>query len=612
MVATAEPVDQPDVLTRDRVAVEDTWDLSQIYPDEAAWEADAARVPELIQTAAAHRGSLDASPMALLVALDEAMELSRVVDRLRVYATLRRDEDTTDQAARARFERAVALAIEAGEALAFLRPEILAMPEGKLAVFATDPVLSRYRHDLDDLQRRRPHIRSVEVEELLAKVADLARAPADAFGALDNADLEYGTVRDEDGREVTLTKARYALLLERRDREVRREAHERLSAAYWNHRHTLASLYASSVRNDVFAAEVRGQASARQAALFEDNLPESVYDSLLAAVREATPAVRRFLDLRRRALGIEHLALYDLRVPLAPEPPRRYAWPEAVDLVLDGLTLLGDRYVADLAEGLATRWVDVHETKGKRSGAYSWGTYGAPPVILMNWNGTLYDVFTLAHEAGHAMHSLLANRAQPYHYAGYPLVLAEVASTVNEVLLAWDLLAKTPADDRLGRFAILNRLADDFVGTVVNQAMYAEFEHRAHAHVEAGQPLTLDVLNDLYGELSADYAPGVAVDDLVRVRWGRIPHFYRAFYVFKYATGMAAAFAFARAIRDEGAPAVERYLGLLAAGGSDYPLELLRRAGVALDTPEPVRAALAEFDAIVSEMGRLVEAGALD
>jgi oligoendopeptidase F len=611
LVATAEPTNPADVLTRDRVPIGETWDLSTIYPDDDAWEAEAARIPHLIETAAAHRGSLDASPMALLTALGDVMALRLAIERLRVYAALRRDEDTTDQAARARYERSIALAVEAGEALAFVQPEILAMPEGKLAVFAVDPVLSSYRHLLADLQRHRGHVRSVEVEEILAQVADVARAPAEAFGALDNADLAYGTVRDEEGREVTLTKGRYGLLIESRNRAVRREASERLMAAYRAHRHTLASLYGASVRNDVFSARVRGFASARQAALFDDNLPEAVYASLIAAVRAARPTLQRYLELRRRTLGLDRLAGYDLRAPLAPEPQRLYEWDEALELVLDGLAPLGDDYVADLAGGFAARWVDVRETKGKRSGAYSWGAYGAPPVILMNWNGTLHDVFTLAHEAGHAMHSLLSDRAQPYHNAGYPLVLAEIASTVNEVLLAWHMLGRLDGGDAVGRFAILNRMADDLIGTVVNQTLYAEFEHRAHALAEEGQPLTLETLSDVWTELSAVYQPEVEFDDLDRLRWARVPHFYRAFYVFKYATGMSAAYAVARAVRDEGAPAVDRYLTFLAAGGSDYPLDLLRRAGVDLATPEPVEAALAELEAIVAEMARLAEAGVL-
>lgn len=614
MTATIAPTDPDrtaDILTRDMIAVEDTWDLTSIYPSDAEWELDAARVPELIETAAAHRGMLGESPMALLVALDDAMGVRRIVERLNTYASLRRDEDTTNPEANARRERSIAFAIQTGEALAFLQPEILSLPEGKLGVFATDPVLGRYRHLLEDLQRRRAYVRSVEVEEVLAQAADVSRAPADAFNALDNADLSYGTVKDDDGNEITLTKARHALLMESKNRQVRKDAHDTLMQAYLEHRFTLASLYASSVRNDVFEAKVRGHRTARAAALFDDNLPESVYDSLIASVREAEPVMRRFLELRREALGLEKLALYDLRVPLAPEPPRSYTYEEAVDLVLDGLSVLGPRYVDDLREGLASRWVDVYETKGKRSGAYSWGTYGANPVILMNWNGTLENVFTLAHEAGHAMHTFYASKAQPYHDYHYTTFLAEIASTVNEVLLTWHLLSQLSPDDLVGRFAILNRFADDFYGTLVVQAMFAEFEHLSHAVVEGGEPLTLDRLNEIYGGLQAAYTPGVEVDDSISNRWSRVPHFYRAFYVFQYATGLSAAVSLARLMRDNGEPAAERYLAMLAAGGSDYSLPLLQRAGVDLTTPEPVRSALAEFERTVAEMESLAAHGVL-
>ena len=605
-------VEQPDVLTRDQVAVEDTWDLTAIYADEENWESDAAGLAEQLAAATAHRGHLGESAERLGRALDDAMAVRLTVERLRVYATLRWHEDTGDSDAMARYERAVALGIEAGEALAFFDPELLALPFERLAELVADPILARYGHLLDDLARHRPHVRSVEVEELLAQGADVARAASDAFTALDNADLEYGRVRDEAGAEVTLTKARHALLLRSKDREVRRGAHEAFSGAYLAHRNTLASLHGASVRKDVYLAKVRHHPSAREAALFDDNIPPSVYDSLIEAVRGARAASERYLRLRQGILGVDRLAVYDLNVPLSPEPERRYGYREAVEIVLNGLGLLGERYVADLRAGFDSRWVDVHETKGKRSGAYSWGVYGAPPVILMNWNGTISDVFTLVHEAGHAMHSLYADAAQPYHDAGYPIFLAEIASTVNEVLLTWHLLDETPADDQLGRFALLNRFADTFFGTAVRQTMFAEFEHRTHAQVEAGEPLTLASLNALYGELYEAYTPGVEVDDAVRINWGRIPHFYRAFYVYQYATGLATAITLARAVRDEGPAAQERYLALLAAGGSDYPLVLLQRAGVDLTSPEPVRVALAEFERVVGEMERLVEEGALE
>ena len=609
--ALVAQVEQPDVLTRDQVALEDTWNLTPIYPDDAAWEAEAGRLPQLVAAAAAHRGRLGESAANLERAIDDAMAVRQAVERLRVYANLRRDEDTSDQTATARYERSVALAVEAGEALAFFEPELLALRVDRLDTLVTDPVVARYAHMLDDLRRRRPHVRSIEVEEVLVQGADVARAASDAFSALDNADLDYGRVRDETGAEVTLTKARHSLLLRSKNRDVRRGAHEALSAAYLAHRYTLAALHGASVRKDVFDAKVRRYPSARREALFGDNLPESVYDSLITAVRAARPALERFLALRRRALGVDALTLYDLYVPLSPEPEQRYDYREAVEIVLGGLGLLGDRYVSDLRAGFNSRWVDVYETKNKRSGAYSSGAYGQPPVMLMNWNGTISDVFTLAHEAGHAMHSFYADAARPYHDAAYPIFLAEIASTVNEVLLTWHLLDQTPEGDAAGRLALLNRFADTFFGTVPRQTMFAEFEHRTHAQAEAGEPLTLDGLSALYGELHETYYPGVEVDDAVRIQWGRIPHFYRAFYVFQYATGMSAAITLARALRDEGAPAQRRYLNFLAAGGSDYPLNTLQRAGIDLTSPEPVRAGLAEFERIVGEMERLVDDGAL-
>ncbi|HEU5430712.1 MAG TPA: oligoendopeptidase F, partial [Thermomicrobiales bacterium] len=535
----------------------------------------------------------------------------QTVERLQVYANLRRDENTADQAAKARYERAVAIAIRAAETLAFVDPELLALPVARFDALAADPALAPYRHTLDDLGRRRPHVRSVEVEQVLAQNADVERGASDAFGALDNADLEYGRVRNERGQVVTLTKARHQLLLRAKDRAVRRAAHETFMRAYIDHEHTLTALYSASVRTDVFQARVHDFPSAREAALFGNNIPTTVYDNLIATIRGGAGVIARALDMRRRVLGVAQLAAYDLHVPLAPRPERDYPYHDAVGIVLDGVGLLGNDYVDALRQGIAERWVDVYETKGKRSGAYSWGAYGKPPVILLNWNGTIDHVFTLAHEAGHAMHSYYADRALPFHEAGYPIFLAEIASTVNEVLLTWRLLAQTPADDPIGRFALLERFADAYMGTVVRQTMFAEFEADAHAMAEAGTPLTLTGLNDLYGSLYAAYTPGVEVTDDVRINWARIPHFYRAFYVYQYATGLSAAISLARAIRDEGEPARRRYLDLLASGGKDYPLVSLQRAGVDLTSPAPVEEGLAEYARVVGEMEQIVDAGAL-
>ncbi|MGN6031897.1 MAG: oligoendopeptidase F [Thermomicrobiales bacterium] len=603
---------ETDLLTRDKIAVEDTWDLDGIFPSSEAWESALAESPALIEAVAAYRGRLGDGASVVKEAFDALYHAEDVLGRVMTWASLRRDEDTTDVERNERYERAVAVAIQAGSVLAFLQPELISLPEGTLPELAADPQLATYKHLLEDLERQRAHVRSEEVEEVLAQFSDVTRAPSDAFNALDNADLSYGKVKDEQGKEIELTKGRFAALQESRDREVRKNAHLAYTQAYLDHGYTLASLYGSSVRKDVVGARIRGYESARQAALFDDNLPDSVYDGLIETVRGGTDILQRYLDLRRRALGVDQLERYDLRVPLAPEPPLRYSYREGVDVVLGGVSALGERYVSDLRGGFDSRWVDVHETKGKRSGAYSWGTYGAPPVILMNWNGTLSDVFTLAHEAGHAMHTFYANAAQPIHLASYPIFLAEIASTVNEVLLTWHLLGREEAIDPVVRFSLLNQFADTYFSTVVTQTMFADFEAVTHAAVENGAPLTRDFLTETFGDLQRIYTPGVNVDERVAIGWGRIPHFYRAFYVFKYATGLSAAINIARAVRDEGEPARERYLAMLSAGGSDYPLDILKRGGVDLTTPEPVRIGLQEFDATVTELERLADEGVLE
>ncbi|MCC6312705.1 MAG: oligoendopeptidase F [Thermomicrobiales bacterium] len=607
----ATDIEHPRQLTRAEVPAEDTWDLTTIYPDDATWETEAARVPEETAVIAAWRGRLGESAEGLRDALDALMRLHLTVERVRVYATLRHHEDMANPTSLARYERSASIGIAVAAATAFFDPELLAIDPTRFAELAADTALTPYRHLLGDVERRRPHTRSIEVEEVLAQQSDVARGASEAFGALDNADLEYGVVGNDLGEPVVLTKGSHAVLLRSKNRGVRRASQEAFIAPYLAHRHTLAALYAASVRGDVFTAKVRGFASARDAALFANAIPGTVYDTLIATVREARPLIARYLDLRRRVLGLRELEVFDLQVPLSPQPEMRYAYRPATEMVLRGLKPLGGEYTADLGSGFANRWVDVLETKGKRSGAYSWGVYGSPPVILMNWNGTIGDVFTLAHEAGHAMHTYYADRAQPYHDAQYPIFLAEIASTVNETLMNWRLVADMPPDDALGRFALLNRFADTFFGTVVRQTMFAEFEERAHARVEAGTPLTLEILDTLYGDLYADYTPGVRVDDSVRINWGRIPHFYRAFYVYQYATGMSAAISLAAAVRDEGETARQRLLNLLRAGGSDYPLNLLSAAGVDLSTPAPIRAGLAEFERTIAAMEAVEASGAL-
>ena len=594
-------------LTRDQVAIEDTWDLGAIFPTVDAWEKELAGVGDQLETVKGYRGRLGEGAALAREALDTIFALQQSVSRIISYAALGRDEDITDNDANVRYERAINVAVRTGQELSFLEPELLALPAETFSGYVADPELVAYRHMLDDLERNRAHVRSAEVEEVLAQMSDVSRTASEAFDALDNADMSYGIVTDEEGRKIELTNGRYAVLQESRNRDVRRESFESLMQAYEDHRYTLTSLYGSSVRKDVVEARVRGHASVRKEALFADNIDEGVYDTLLDRVGAASGEIERYLNLRKRLLGLDELYRYDLRVPLSKEPTRTYSFSEAVEMVLGGAGKLGEQYVSDLRTGFGSRWVDVYETKNKQSGAYSSSVYGATPFILMNWNGTLNDVFTLTHEAGHAMHSFYANQAQPYHLARYPIFLAEIASTVNEVLLNWYLRGLDENQSPERQFALLNRFADGFVGTVINQTMYAEFEQRAHAAAEEGIPLTLDLLNGEWSAVLAKYQPGIVIDDKAAIGWARIPHFYRAYYVYKYATGLTAAISLARAIRDEGEPARVRYLGMLAAGGSDYPLNLLNAAGVDLTQAAPFDSALAEFSETIARMEALAD-----
>lgn len=605
------PVELEAPLLRNQIAEEDTWDLSRIFSTDKDWEAAAARIPPLLATTVAHRGHLrDGASVA--AAIEDMLALRLAMEHVQVYATLRHHEDMADPVRLGRYQRAVSLAIGVGQELSFFEPELLALPAEHYEAIIADPVTAPYRHWLEDIGRRRTHTRSIEVEEVLALSADVGRGPSEVFNALDNADISHGLAHDENGAEVAVTKGRHQLLLRSRDRNVRLEAHAAFMTPYLEHENTLAALYTASVRTDVFASKVRGFASARASALFDNNVPDAVYDNLISEVRAARPVFERFLGLRRTMLQVEDLHTYDLQTPLSPEPEAHYPFQHAVEMVLEALSALGPRYQADLGRGFAERWVDVYESKGKRSGAYSWGAYGAPPVILMNWNGTINDVFTLAHEAGHAMHTFYADAARSYQEAGYPILLAEVASTVNETLMNWYMLSRLAPDDALGRFGLLNRFTDGYYGTVVRQTMFAEFEASAHTLVESQQPVTPQSLSALYADLADAYLPGVSADDALKITWGRIPHFYRAFYVYQYATGLSTALSLAAAIRDEGDPARARYLNLLASGGSDYPLNLLLEAGVDLASGAPVKAGLVEFTAAVDEMESIMNSGALD
>ncbi|HEY8449177.1 MAG TPA: oligoendopeptidase F [Bacillota bacterium] len=596
---------------RDEIAERYRWRLTDIFADEQAWEEAFARVEALLHQADAFRGQVTASAEQLLGCLRWLEAIGQEIARVYTYAMLRHDEDTTHAGHQALFDRAQRLQVRVAEATAFVRPEILAAPAAQIRGYLEQhPQLRLYEHYLDDILRQKDHVLSVELEAVLAQAGEVAEVPHKVFTMLNDADLRFPVITDEDGSPIELTKARYPMLLQRRSRRVRREAFEALTQTYHGVRHTLAAALDGAVKVNLFHARVRRYPSALAAALHDEGIDPAVYDNLIRTTRAHLAPLHRYHALRRRWLGLDALEAYDLHVPLTPEVPFEVSYEEACGMVEEALAPLGPEYVAVLRRAFNERWIDVHENRGKRAGAYSTGgAYGVHPYVLLNWQNDLDSLFTLAHELGHALHSYFSQRHQPYIYAGYKIFVAEVASTVNEGLLVHHLLRVLPDGDRRRR--VLNHYLDDFRGTLYTQVLFAEFEQRIHERAAAGEPLTADALSELYRQLCAEYwGPDVHVDERVGVLWSRIPHFYYGFYVYKYATGFSAATALVDRILAEGDAAVARYLEFLKSGGSDYPLNLLERAGVDLRSPEPIARALRRFDQLIDEFERDVTGSA--
>jgi len=595
--------------TRADIPVELTWDLTPVYADNDRWEADFAAIEPLLAELGGYQGRLGADAATLLAATRLQDRIHQQVYQLAVYAMLKRDEDTTDAIYQALADRVQQLMARVGAAGSFVRPELLALPDGTLdRLLVEEPNLQLYAHVFADLLREKPHVLSAAEENLLAGMSEIADAPGTVFAVLNNADMTYGTVTDESGAEVALTHGRYGRFMQSQQRPLRAEAFLKMHATYQAHRNTCAALYAANVKANVFQARTRKYGSALEAALYGDNIPPAVYNNLIETVHNGLPLLHRYLDLRRRVLGVEQLHMYDLHVPLIGDTAAPIPYAEARQTVLDALHPLGSTYGAAAATGLtAGRWVDVYETPNKRSGAYSWGAYTTPPYILLNYQDTLNDVFTLAHELGHAMHSYFTRQGQPFVYGNYTIFVAEVASTLNEALLTHHLLQQE--DDPKLRLAVVNNELDGFRATLYRQTMFAEFEKLAHETAEAGESLTADRLSELYYGLNKlYYGAGVMSDETIAIEWARIPHFYSSFYVYKYATGISAANALAQGIIREGQPAVDRYLRFLGRGSSTYSMDLLRDAGVDMTSPAPVSQALGVFSARLEEMERLLGA----
>lgn len=596
--------------SRAQVPVGDQWDLTPLYATPASWEEDYQAAQALPDGVASFAGRLAESAAVLAEALEAWFAALRRLDRLYVYAHLRNDQDLGDGANQGMYDRAYSLYTRLASAGSYLAPEVLAIDDATMSAWLEGEVLAPYRFWLRDLLRAKPHTLSAPEERLMAMVSEPLAALQRAYSVLKNVDLSarLPQVSNAEGMGQRLTHASFIEMQENPDRAVRRASFAAYYDEWAGNRATAAATLDGAVKAHIFEARARNHPSARAASLFDDNVDVAVYDALISAVHDALPAFYRYVALRKRLLGVDALHMYDNYVPVVPEVSMRYGYDEAVDVVCRGLVPLGSDYVETARRGLLGGWVDRYENAGKRSGAYSSGCYDSWPYILTNYTGTLDSVFTLAHELGHSMHSLYSNRAQPYHLADYRILVAEVASTTNESLLNQHLLATTP--DRAARAYLVDRQLDSFRATLFRQTMFAEFERAVHAHVEEGQPLTKDWLDATYYDLVKLYfGPSVAFDEEdapIAWEWARVDHFYYNFYVYKYATGMSAAIALASAILQGQDRTLERYLRFLQSGGSDYPLALLKEAGVDLTTPGPVASALAEFERLVGELERLM------
>jgi oligoendopeptidase F len=582
------------------------WRLEDLYEENSLWEADCGKVKDMLPKMDSFRGRLSEGSRVLLDCLKSGDELSAVLDKLFCYARMRRDEDNSVSLYQNMTDRIMTLATEVSARLSWITPELSAIPEETLASWLeTDTELAVYSHFIADLLRRKKHVLSAREEEMLAMMSEIAHAPSDVFTMFNNADIRFPVIKDEAGMDVELTKGRYITFLESRDRRVRQEAFKSLYGSYEAMRNTLGSLYAAHLKKDKFHATIRKYDSSLEHALDSDNIATDVYNNLISAVNANLPLLHRYLRIRKKLLNVPELHMYDLYVPLIEQPSEKIPYEKAAGMVKEGLSPLGKAYQELLEEAFSKGWIDVYENRGKTSGAYSWGTWSAHPYILLNYQGTISDVFTLAHELGHAMHSWYTNSAQPYVYSEYKIFVAEVASTVNENLLMKDLLAKT--DDRQKEAWLLNHYLEEFRGTVFRQTMFAEFEKIVHNEMWDGKPLNTESFSAIYTDLNRKYfGPDVVLDPEIGMEWARIPHFYRSFYVYKYATGFSAAASLARQILEKGDEAVNRYIEFLKSGGSDYPLELLKRAGVDLYSPKPVQDAMDTFSEILDRFERLV------
>lgn len=556
---------------RSEVSSDNKWKLEDIYPSNDIWEEDYKRVKSFAATLPGYKGLLNQSSTKLLECLNADAEMNRLFEKVYVYAHMRSHEDTTDSFYQGLADRADSLGVLVSSANSFIVPEILDMPDELLDQYINENEdLAFYSKNIEDIRRNKPHVLLAAEEQLLAMAGEMANSPASIYNMINNADIKFPTIKDENGQDIEVTKGRYVPLLESSDRRVRKDAFDALYSTYKKQINTIASTLGANVKANIFKSKARKYSSAREASLFADNVPLSVYDNLIEAMHDNMGLMHRYVSLRKKMLGLDELHMYDLYTPIVKEVKMEIPYERAVETVKKGLEVLGSQYMTDLNKGLSSGWIDVYENEGKRSGAYSWGCYDSHPYVLLNYTPTVDNMFTLAHEMGHAMHTFYSNSSQEYVYAGYKIFVAEVASTLNEAMLTDYLLKNTT--DKKEKLYLLNHYMESFRATVYRQTMFAEFEKIIHKRAEAGEALTAELLSSIYHELNVQYyGPDMVVDDYIDYEWARIPHFYTSFYVYKYATGFSAATFLSQQILEKGEPALDKYLDFLKSGGSDYP-----------------------------------------
>lgn len=594
------------VLQRNEIDEKDTWDLSTIFETDQKWEEELALLTEDTKQAASLEGHLLDSAESLLDITERYLELSRRLEKLYVYAHMKNDQDTRVAKYQEYYAKAMALYSQLDQVFSFYEPEFMAITEEQYQNFlAEEPKLQPYKHFFDKLLQNKDHVLSQREEELLAGAGEIFGAASETFAILDNADIVFPFVKDEDENEVQLSHGVYMRLVESKNREVRRGAYEALYSTYEQYQHTYAKTLQTNVKVQNYRAKVRNYKSAREAALAANFVPESVYDNLVSAVRKHLPLLHRYLALRSKILGIPDLKMYDVYTPLS-SVEYSFTYEEALKKAEEALAVLGEDYLSRVKRAFSERWIDVYENQGKRSGAYSGGSYDTNAFMLLNWQDNLDNLFTLVHETGHSMHSSYTRETQPYVYGDYSIFLAEIASTTNENILTEKLLQEV--QDDATRFAILNNFLDGFRGTVFRQTQFAEFEHAIHQADQNGEVLTSEFLNNLYADLNQEYY-GLSKEDnpQIQYEWARIPHFYYNYYVYQYSTGFAAASALAEKIVHGSQEDRDRYIEYLKAGKSDYPLNIMRKAGVDMEKEDYLNDAFTVFERRLDEFEALVE-----